>query len=462
MRPNEYNELLKKIRCSDDFRKRMQAKLSSPSIEVHEYEDSVSGTEVITAKHRWGKFAAMAAAFVLVCGAVGGGAYHFSKINDIPEINEDISDESIYDIVKANKKSYDMSEYVFNNSAGPNILVRKKSDYKDELFEYLASLEGVRKVENYPAYFRSVRFSFKDSKSGKRFDFSMHENGYGLWVETVEDKNAAFTSPNMETYYYGKDVFDKLFNKVLENADSETIEAMSMASQEEIMGFVSTHLENSDDKAVYYPWQSYNDSEIREYSITDKTELINSLMKFEWVKIKESEFEYYDWYDMGIRISEEGYIMAVDEDPNPYGCYKLKNDSDLEAFRAVLKKHLIKKDFGEAASKEDILNAFHEGYNGGRARFRVDDGQFTEETECTLENFESFKDELSDFEWVTCKVDEPQIYENFYVAGALISRNGYIYPQSAGTHQCAYKLKNESDVEKLCELLDKYIEIKSE
>lgn len=111
---------------------------------------------------------------------------------------------------------------------------------------------------------------------------------------------------------------------------------------------------------------------------------------------------------------------------------------------------------------KEILNTFHEGYNGGRARFRVDDGQFTEETECILENFESFKDEISELEWVTCKTSEPQIYRNFYVAGALISRNGYLYPQSSGTHQCAYKLKNESDIEKLCEICDRYIEIKSE
>ena len=142
--------------------------------------------------------------------------------------------------------------------------------------------------------------------------------------------------------------------------------------------------------------------------------------------------------------------------------YKLKNDSDLESFKSVLASHLKLNEFGTDASKEDILNAFHEGYNGGRARFRVDDGQFTEETECTLENFESFKDEISELEWVTCETSNRQIYRDFYVAGALISRNGYLYPQSSGTHQCAYKLKNESDIEKLCEICDRYIEIKSE
>ena len=77
MRPNEYDDLLGKIKCSDDFRSRMREKLSSDTVEMKEYEESVSGTEVINTKHSWGKLAALAAAFVLVCGAVGGGAYYF-------------------------------------------------------------------------------------------------------------------------------------------------------------------------------------------------------------------------------------------------------------------------------------------------------------------------------------------------------------------------------------------------
>ena len=85
MRPNEYNEFLTKIRCSDDFRKSMQEKLSAEPADTAEYEDSVSGTEVITAKHRWGRFAAMAAAFVLICGVAGGGAYHFANMPDNDE-----------------------------------------------------------------------------------------------------------------------------------------------------------------------------------------------------------------------------------------------------------------------------------------------------------------------------------------------------------------------------------------
>ena len=412
MRPNEYDDLLKKIKCSDEFRSRMQEKLSSEPVEMTDYEDSVSGIEVAP-RHSWGRFAALAAAFVLVCGAVGGGVYHFSKLKDKPEINENIGGESIYDIVKANKESYDMSEYVWNFSAKPDILVREKSDYKDELFEYLDSLEGVREVKNYPTSFRSVRFSFKDSKSGKMYDFSIRENGYGFWQETGEDENAVLTPPNVENYYYGKEVFDKLFNKVLENADSETIEAMSMVSQEEIMGFVSTHLENSDNSVIFYPWLNYTESEVSEYSITDKEALTNSLMQFEWVKIKESEFEYnncYDIGDKGIRVSEWGYLMAVEDDPDPYGCYKLKNEIEKEKLVPAIKSVLGYDAESRDATSEEIREVLNPVIDEPKAttwdgtKGIPQGGQYygTIYRYYNVNEPESFINELASFEWVTC------------------------------------------------------------
>ena len=119
-------------------------------------------------------------------------------------------------------------------------------------------------------------------------------------------------------------------------------------------------------------------------------------------------------------------------------------------------------DYGKVASRREILDAFHKDYNGGEAKFRLDSGQFTGDTKCTVTDIDSLKKELANLKWVTCKTDEKDIYRDFYVAGALISRNGYIYPQSGGTPMCAYKLKDESDIEKLCEILDKYIEMQNE
>ena len=45
MRRTQYTEHMEKIKCSDEFREKMERQLSSAPSEVHEYEDSVQGVE---------------------------------------------------------------------------------------------------------------------------------------------------------------------------------------------------------------------------------------------------------------------------------------------------------------------------------------------------------------------------------------------------------------------------------
>lgn len=475
MRPNEYNELLKKIRCSDDFRKSMQEKLSSASDEMTEYEDSVSGTDVITAKHRWGKFAAMAAAFVLVCGAVGGGAYHLANVNKTTKESSDISEAvqyaSIYSRLKANKELYHGS-IIFKEDQ--KVIFRTDSLDIEPFISYMDKFDTDNMIdeEDFDKTGRSITIDFYDKKCDEEFAAKLEQaandetiNRISLYDEASYNftlyNNGCFTMTDNEynrTTYHCFTDGEKVFNDILEMYElDKTLDGINSVSKTEMMRALESGFDNyNDGKAYYYP---ANSNKPIECIVSDRSGFKDELWEFEWKSAGIPSGDV-DHYYLGFTINVDGYMQIYINDIE-YN-YKLKNDSDLEEFNAVLKKHLIKKDFGEAASKEDILSAFAEDYNGEKIRFRKDDGQFTGDTECTATNFESLKNELSDFEWVTCKVDEPQIYENFYIAGALISRNGYIYPQSAGTHQCAYKLKNESDVEKLCELLDKYIEIKSE
>ena len=108
MRPNEYDDLLKKIRCSDDFRSRMQEKLSAEPSGEPEYEEIISDrVEVITPKRRWSRIAAAAAAFVIIGGAAGGTAYHFSKVNSESKIVT-TDDGSIYSALRSEKDDHYM------------------------------------------------------------------------------------------------------------------------------------------------------------------------------------------------------------------------------------------------------------------------------------------------------------------------------------------------------------------
>lgn len=86
MEYHEYNDLMKKIRCTGEFRDKMREILRTEPCKIEPvvnetYEDFVSGTD-IAPKRSWTHYAAMAAAFVLVCGAVSGAVYGFKQLGE--------------------------------------------------------------------------------------------------------------------------------------------------------------------------------------------------------------------------------------------------------------------------------------------------------------------------------------------------------------------------------------------
>lgn len=78
MDQKEYRYHLDNIKCSDEFRKKMEKALASEPGKIEEYEDSVSSVERIHTSV-FKRYAAMAAALVLVCGAAGTVWYRASK-----------------------------------------------------------------------------------------------------------------------------------------------------------------------------------------------------------------------------------------------------------------------------------------------------------------------------------------------------------------------------------------------
>ena len=175
MRPNEYDDLLKKIRCSDDFRSRMQEKLSAePSVEP-EFEEIISDrVEVITPKRRWGRIAAAAAAFVIIGGAAGGTAYHFSKVNSDNVItdkdgNKFVDDGSIYAALRKNKDSYFMKSLYVN---GGEVVTMSLGE---EFYDYMDNNESSEVSED----------EFKDSKESVVFYFTLMAVDDGQYTITA-------------------------------------------------------------------------------------------------------------------------------------------------------------------------------------------------------------------------------------------------------------------------------------
>ena len=466
MRPNEYNKLMKKIKCSDDFRSRMQEKLSSAAIEVHEYEDSVSGTEVITARQHWGRIAAMAAAFVLVCGAVGGGAYHLSRIDkqtkESNNISEAVQYASIYTKLKANKELYTGDLTLTEDT---DIMYRMIGFNIEPFFIYMDRFDTDNMIEegDFVKSGRNITINFYEKARQEELDailaqggvdmdkislnyetfytFTLYDNGY----YTMTDNKA-----NRTTYHCFVEG-EKVFNDILEMYDDEdTVEQLNTVSETKMKKLLDIGFANDNDgKVFFYP--AGTDEPI-EYAVMNREGLKKSLLRFEWERSDIPSGDV-DLYYLGFTINADGYMQIfIDGIENNF---KLKNDSDLEDFRAVLNKQLVPNEFGREASKEDILKLF--AGNTGASKYMTDTGQFRNEKDCTVTDYESLKNELSDLEWVTCNRDDENIHVFYYNVGAIISRNGYIISLNSMTDPNAYKLKNEDDIEKLCEILDKYI-----
>ena len=464
MKRDEYNGFLRKVKCSDEFRSRMQEKLSSPIIEIHEYADSVSGTEVITAKRRWGRFAAAAAAFVLVCGAVGGGAYQLARMNGSSKqgssgdsiITDNIDlNAPIYDNMRANKEYFN-TDMVLWEDLGGNIYTKNNVD-TEKFFDYMDKFDTTAEIEkeDFDSTMRCIKLYF-DCRTGEVKDhcyaFELYDNG--CYILRENDKGHEVKDEERETYHEFVEG-DKVFNDILEMyADEEAIEEINSVSKAEMMRALQSGFNNYNaGKAYYHP---ANTNEPIECIVSDRSGFKNELWEFEWERAGIPSGDA-DYYYLGFTINVDGYMQVyIDDKENNY---KLRNDSDLEAFRAVLRKYISRLDefLKTPVTKETILSSFDDNYMGGVTQHIVAVGQFTKREECTVVDIDGLKDELSDFEWEYCVNERDNILRDRYdyIAGFTISRDGYIAPMNDG-YYVAFKLKNDSDLEAYNDVLNRH------
>ncbi|MCR5601924.1 MAG: hypothetical protein K6G33_14455 [Ruminococcus sp.] len=446
MRPNEYDELIGKIKCSDEFRSRMQEKLSSAPDEAIDYKDSVSGTEVITVKHRFSKFAAMAAAVVLVCGAVGGGVYRFTRINNRTEESTDINTDekaSVYSRLKANKDSYSAEIRLWEDLSGD--IYSKYNIDKDKFFEYLDHFDMSKGIgaDDFTSTLRGIKIFFNgidENAKGVTYSFELFDNGELRLTEKVKSEERV----SYHSYVDGQRVFNDILYMLVD--DEETIAEFEKVTNKELENEISNGFKNNSyDKAYYY---IADENRQEEYTLTGREDFAYELMEFEWERASVISGDVNS-YSIGFVAAEDGYMQF-----SSGMTYKLKNDSDLEAYNAVLKKHLIKKEFGEAVSEEDILNAFKD-IPDEKAQF-FDESEFKNTFyKYNESDFESFKEKLAALEWETCSKVEHGMTD-LTVKDCLIDREGVIIP--ANKSNLCYKLKNESDKAEFQRIFDEFMD----
>jgi hypothetical protein len=97
MKKDEFNSLLDKIHCSDEFKKDMEERLTSDFTEAHEYIEVVSDVEVEPKRNirSFGATAAIAAAALLIIGGMYYGITHMPKGDSDDYIAASVTTETV-------------------------------------------------------------------------------------------------------------------------------------------------------------------------------------------------------------------------------------------------------------------------------------------------------------------------------------------------------------------------------
>ncbi len=428
--------------------------------EVFQSEDDVHGIEIY---HRsiWRKAFVVAATFIIITGVAGGGAYYFSQLRNINNVIEENTDNtSIYSRLKANRRKYaamDTVMSVFDNSTAgfPDLHYKEQ----EKFYEYMDQFDMQNEID--PSDFlkvpKSITFKFITDEDNSGYIFIIYENGYCSWTER-------FNGEEKTTYHKLPDG-EKNFNDLLKlyNLDSICPDWDNVAP-EEIKSFVEKNFESRNEDTVY----AHIDNITKNYKTVSKSEIMDIIVRCEWERA--TEFEYNDYYDIsGVSVNKNGFMSGNYN--GYYVVYRLKDDAEFDILSQIWES-CIYGDLNEAFKllySERTAQWFQGPTYLGQGNTDFD----TVTLYYTITDPVSFADGLASLDWIHCERSELDDKMQYYGDKGYIVRgcyefipygyfgrisllpDGYLSVEELGS----YKLEKDSDIEKLRQLTDKYLNI---
>lgn len=358
---------------------------SEDSFTEYDNETTVSGVDVY---HRpvWRKFLAAAAAFVIVAGAVSGGAYCLAQLKEDKKAAEEVKvsstvtsnittpTETIQNTTEgttekqAESKTYDIIEHLDNSISG-------KASY-EEVEEFLDGLLNSGEqgtfiaLEPYHAEYGCIVTDKEKLKKqllelewekGKLNDTMDHSkisgNGFDIGI-TIDDYGYMYDAnkPEPITYHIDIGMRNELYDILNENIeilyDGEEVDKQIIADL----------FKNSHSAKLYTGYVAFLEGT---YSITDTEAFSSEIAALGWVTCTEFECDWGPalsdhsalWTDKsGYRIGEaalglEGYIHRGWGTNGKTYYYKLKNRNDREKLKQILDKYLVPNKYTELSLK---------------------------------------------------------------------------------------------------------------
>ncbi len=429
-----------------------------------EHLSSVTGVDVYHSTI-WKKFLGIAAAFVLVAGAAGGGIYYLSQLKnkDNNIIENEIDYDTIYDKLKAHKDKYEMSSVVCVYD-GTVLFFPHDDEKKEKFFEYMDKFDMTEEIEkkDISKTPRHLRFNFMTDEK-IFFTFEIYENGDCSWTEKDSDKETT-------TYHRladGKEMFDYF----VESYNVESCQPLNWkdVNPEEIKAFIDECFMASLTDSNIPPNTAavHNGSDTKTYEIIDQDEINKTILNLSWIRA--DGFDYTNYADIyGMKINKDGYIAGNYNGYNVvYRIDKYKHLDDfnklwqaLEGYRGKSSENndvdprIIRELFENSLSAKYYFASMYNGY-----------------TVYKITDPEKFRDEIVSLGWVTCSAGEcewgPAITDSkkqwtdeggYIIGDTAVSPKGYLskslMPLVPQDDKYYYKLKNEEDAAKFNKILE--------
>lgn len=423
-------------------------------------ETVVSGVDVY---HRpvWRKVLTVAAAFAIVAGIAGSGAYYFnrqkSNKNTLNNAGDDVIYDSIYSNLKDNMNKYEMSTEV--RIFGDTVTHTENKEI-ESIFEYLDSLDMKTEIDEneFTKVPRSIAFCFGTDEE-VCFTFELYENGHFTWTEKNNgtDKITYHSFSEGDTSFYA---FSEMFE--IDYMESELIRV----SEEEIGSFIDTNFSSDMMNKAYK-----SDGSISfELDIIDKEAIKETITSLEWERPAYYHADDSNYNICGISLSENGCISG---NYNGYNVeYVLKDSSDIE-FLSKIWQDYIKISDSETVDINALLQKFSnettvQWFEGP---FVHPQGRFPYDTKTryySISDSKNFMNEIASFEWEFYPYEEIEKETNYTDYNEWLCSTGYYgigISENLRFYPCGYmsidgitdyKLKNESDVESFNQILNKY------
>ena len=279
MTEQEYRNAMSKIRCSDEFRAKMTAKLSAPEIEVtksmknDKYNaNEVSGVENITVKsNRKKKIWMSLASCACICAIVGAGVFAAKNFNTKPEIidtpNKSVSGNEVNE--KKNTFPFDLRDYEVNctykNAEGGDTFTLTDEQKKD-IYNILSDYEWDND--------KQIDWAGTSDIPYVAFEMKISENETSVFEVYEGDFCDYFNGrTNADTTLSFDGIFDKIYSYVKnlsagKEKNAETTEANSQNTQ-------TAEKAKTVNFTDYYSSDSYGEEDAHEFTLHDNSGSVN-------------------------------------------------------------------------------------------------------------------------------------------------------------------------------------------